>query len=275
MRIIFMRNLNLCLIALLFMMAGCNIGTKKNVGNSQPDKTKIENVACCDKGPLNELTDAEKAQGWQLMFDGKTNEGWRGYNKTNFPVAWVVEDGTLRCRGEESRGEPGKADGGDIIYSKQQFSNFDLRLEWKISVAGNSGIFYLAREVAGWPIYKSGLEMQILDNEKNPDSFRGKDGNRKAGSLYDLIPAKPQNAKPVGEWNSVEIICLQGKVVHRQNGAVVLEYELWTPKWNELVNHSKFQGLNPDWVNVAKEGLIGLQDHGNDVWFRNIKIRTL
>jgi len=270
-----MRKNNLFLIVLLFTISGCHIGTKKNVGNSQTDKTKIGNVACCEKGPPNELTDAEKAQGWQLMFDGKTNEGWRGYNKTNFPVAWVVEDSTLRCRGEESRGEAGKADGGDIVYSKQQFSNFDLRLEWKISEVGNSGIFYLAREVAGWPIYKSGLEMQILDNEKNPDSFRGKDGNRKSGSLYDLIPAKPQNAKPVGEWNSVEIICLQGKVVHRQNGVVVLEYELWTPKWNTLVNNSKFQGLNPDWANVAKEGLIGLQDHGNDVWFRNIKIRPL
>jgi hypothetical protein len=270
-----MRKNNIFLIVLLFTISGCHFGTKKNVGNSLADKTKIENVACCEKGPPNELTDAEKAQGWQLMFDGKTNEGWRGYNKTNFPVAWVVEDGILRCRGEESRGEAGKADGGDIVYSKQLFSNFDIRLEWKISEAGNSGIFYLAREVAGWPIYKSGLEMQILDNEKNPDSFRGKDGNRKSGSLYDLIPAKPQNAKPVGEWNSIEIICLQGKVVHRQNGTVVLEYELWTPKWNTLVNNSKFQGLNPDWANVAREGLIGLQDHGNDVWFRNIKIRAL
>jgi hypothetical protein len=270
-----MKKNKLYLIAMFFTISGCHFGTKKNVEISQTDKLKIINMACCEKGPLNELTDAEKAQGWQLMFDGKTSEGWRGYNKTDFPVAWVVEDGTLRCNGEESRGEAGKADGGDIVYSKQLFSNFDLRLEWKISEAGNSGIFYLAREVAGWPIYKSGLEMQILDNEKNPDSFRGKDGNRKSGSLYDLIPAKPQNAKPVGEWNSVEIICLQGKVVHRQNGAVVLEYELWTPKWNALVNNSKFQGLNPDWANVAKEGLIGLQDHGNDVWFRNIKIRAL
>jgi len=232
-------------------------------------------VACCEKGLLNQLTDAEKAQGWQLLFDGTTSLGWRGYNKTNFPDAWVVEDGTLRCCGEASRGEAGKADGGDLVYSKRLFSDFDLRLEWKISESGNSGVFYLAREVAGWPIYKSGLEMQILDNEKNPDSFRGKDGNRKAGSLYDLISAKPQNAKPVGEWNSIEIVCYHGKVVHRQNGAVVLEYELWTPKWNSLVNSSKFPGMNPDWANIAKEGVIGLQDHGNDVWFRNIKIRPL
>ena len=117
--------------------------------------------------------------------------------------------------------------------------------------------------------------MQILDNDKNPDSFRGRDGNRKAGSLYDLIPARPQNTRPAGEWNSVEIICLQGKVVHRQNGVQVLEYELWKPEWKATVSKSKFPGLNPDWENVSKEGVIGLQDHGNDVWFRNIKIRVL
>ena len=270
-----MKNFILLLMTSLFVVTSCRLGTKKSGGDSRTDKKQMESVTCCEKGPLNQLTDAEKAQGWQLMFDGITGEGWRGYNKTNFPAAWVVEGGILRCRGEKNRGEAGKADGGDIVYSKRLFSDFDLRLEWKISEAGNSGIFYLAREVAGWPIYKSGLEMQILDNEKHPDSSRGKDGNRKAGSLYDLIPAKPQNARPAGEWNSVEIICYHGKVVHRQNGAIILEYELWTPEWKVLVNKSKFPGLNPEWGNIAKEGVIGLQDHGNDVWFRNIKIRVL
>ena len=117
--------------------------------------------------------------------------------------------------------------------------------------------------------------MQILDNDKNPDASRGKDGNRKSGSLYDLFAANPQNARPVGQWNSIEIICLKGRVVHRQNGVKILEYELWTPEWKTAVKNSKFPGMNPDWENVSKEGVIGLQDHGNDVWFRNIKIRTL
>lgn len=270
-----MKRLFILLPGLLLLVAGCRIGTKNKGEISQADKKQLESVACCPQGPLNQLTDAEKAQEWKLLFDGTTTEGWRGYNKTNFPSAWVVEDGALRCKGEESRGEAGKADGGDIVYSKQLFSDFDLRLEWKISEGGNSGIFYLGREVAGWPIYKTALEMQILDNDKNPDSFRGKDGNRKSGSLYDLIPANPQNSKPNGQWNSVEIVCLQGKVVHRQNGVKILEYELWTPAWKELVKYSKFPGMNPDWENVAKEGVIGLQDHGSDVWFRNIKIRVL
>ena len=270
-----MKHLILVFIVSLFVIGGCRINTKKG-GNPSPSDNKLaESVPCCDKGPVNQLTDAEKAQGWLLLFDGKTSDGWRGYNKTNFPAAWVVEEGTLRCLAEESRDAAGKADGGDIVWAKQLFSDFDLRLEWKISEAGNSGIFYLGREVAGWPIYKSAPEMQILDNEKNPDSSRGKDGNRKAGSLYDIIPANPQNARPAGQWNSVEITCFHGKVVHRQNGAVILEYELWTPAWKALVNQSKFPGLNPDWENVAKEGVIGLQDHGNDVWFRNIKIRIL
>ena len=270
-----MKLLIFLMIASLFLIAGCRIGTKKSTDAPKTAKELMESAACCDKGPVNKLTDAEKAQGWLLLFNGTDSVGWRGYNKTNFPASWVVENGTLRCIREANRSEAGKADGGDIVYSKQLFSDFDLRLEWKIAEGGNSGIFYLAREVPDWPIYKSGLEMQILDNEKNPDSFRGKDGNRKAGSLYDLIPAKPQNAKPVGEWNSIEIICLNGKVVHRQNGVAVLEYELWTPEWKALVQNSKFQGLNPDWENIAKEGVIGLQDHGNDVWFRNIKIRAL
>jgi len=270
-----MKRFDILFVVSLLLVAGCRDGPKKSGRDSSADKKLLENVACCEQGPLNQLTDAEKAQDWQLLFDGITTEGWRGYNKANFPAAWIVENGTLRCRGEESRGEVGKADGGDIVYSKRMFSDFDLRLEWKIAESGNSGIFYLAKEVAGWPIYKSAPEMQILDNDKNPDSFRGKDGNRKSGSLYDLIAAKPQNARPAGEWNSVEIICLQGKVVHRQNGVKVLEYELWTPEWKTMVNQSKFPGLNPEWENVAKEGVIGLQDHGNDVWFRNIKIRVL
>jgi len=117
--------------------------------------------------------------------------------------------------------------------------------------------------------------MIVLDNEKHPDAKAGKDGNRQAGSLYDLIPAVPQNAKPAGEWNSVEVKVYKGSVWHYMNGEVVLEYHLWTPEWNELVAGSKFPGLNPDWANVASEGFIGLQDHGDDVWYRSIKIKEL
>lgn len=270
-----MRNIIVLFLSFSLLMAGCRMGSKKGGEGSVTVARAAESVECCEKGPVNQLTDAEKAQDWILMFDGITSAGWRGYNKTNFPAAWVVENGTLKCRGEKERGEAGKADGGDIVYAKRIFSDFDLRLEWKVSEAGNSGIFYLGREVTGWPLYKTAPEMQILDDQKNPDSFRGKDGNRKAGSLYDILPAIKTNTRPAGSWNSVEIICLHGKVVHRLNGVPVVEYTLWTPEWKTIVSKSKFPGLNPDWENVAKEGLIGLQDHGDDVWFRNIKIRAL
>jgi len=238
--------------------------------NAVPKKKE----AMKEKSAMNALTNEEKAQGWLLMFDGKTNEGWRGYNKPGFPAGWIIENGTLKCQ-DSGRGEAGATNGGDIIFAKQKFSNFHLKLEWKISEGGNSGVFYLGREVEGWEIYRTAPEFQLLDNDRHPDALLGKDGNRKASSLYDLIAAKPQNTKPAGEWNSIEIICYQGTVVHKQNGETVLEYHLWTPEWNALVKNSKFPELNPDWANVAKEGVIGLQDHGNAVWFRNIKIRSL
>lgn len=267
-----MKSYAILLFASVLLMAGCGIKAKKSEGKAD-GKDSVKSAACCDQASLNTLTDAEKSQGWILMFDGKSSAGWRGYDKKDFPVDWKVDDGTLHLKGS-GNGEAGATTGGDIIYDKK-FSNFDLKLEWKISEGGNSGIFYLAQEVPGKKIWQSAPEMQVLDNDRHPDAQLGKDGNRKAGSLYDLIPAKPQNAKPAGEWNSVEIMCYQGTVVHKMNGETILEYHLWTPEWNEMVKNSKFPSYNPDWANVAKEGYIGLQDHGNDVWYRNIKIRPL
>ena len=222
---------------------------------------------------LNKLTPAEVTAGWTLLFDGKTSTGWRGYNKKDFPKGWEVVDGAFHCIGTGT-GEAGSENGGDIIYDKK-LKNFDLKAEWKISKGGNSGIFILGQEVAGWPIWKTAPEMQVLDNDNHPDAMLGKDGDRKAGSLYDLIPAKPQNAKPYGQWNTSEIICFKGTIVFKQNGATVVEFHLWTEDWKKLVKDSKFPELNPDWANVAKEGYIAFQDHGDDVWYRNIKIKSL
>jgi len=211
-------------------------------------------------------------EGWTVLFDGTSTAGWRGYNKPAFPAqGWEIVDGTLHCIGSGA-GEAGGA-GGDIIYDKK-FSNFELSLEWKISEGGNSGIFILGQEIAGKPLYESAPEMQILDNEKHPDAKLGTNGNRMAGSLYDLIPANPQNTKPVGEWNQIGIICYQGTVVFKQNGANVVEFHLWTDAWKQMVANSKFKDW-PMFVDPAKEGYFGLQDHGNDVWFRNIKIKEM
>ena len=236
-------------------------------------KEKNETVKETTETTENKTMDKnDDSKDWIVLFDGTSSDGWRGYKKDHFPEAWKIEDGSIRCIGS-GRGEAGNKDGGDIIYDKK-FKNFTLSLEWKISEGGNSGIFYLGQEDLDY-IWKTAPEMQVLDNDKHPDAKLGIDGNREAGSLYDLIPAKPQNVKPVGEWNQVEITVYNGTVVHKQNGVNVVEYHLWTPEWNALVADSKFPGLNKDWADVANEGYIGLQDHGDDVWFKNIKIKEL
>ncbi|MBC8003955.1 MAG: DUF1080 domain-containing protein [Verrucomicrobia bacterium] len=256
--------------AIVIGLASCQGGQKKT--GEQENKDSVA-VATTEAPELNKLMAEEANSGWTLLFDGTTSNGWRGYNKTEFPKGWEIVDGTMHCIGTGT-GEAGAENGGDVIFDKK-FKNFQLKLEWKIQEGGNSGIFYLGQEVKDWPVYKTAPEMQILDNERHPDAMLGKDGNRQAGSLYDLIAAKPQNAKPAGEWNTVEIICFKGTVVHKQNGATVVEYHLWTDDWKKLVKDSKFPELNPDWANVAKEGYIAFQDHGDNVWFRNVKIKEM
>ncbi|MBN1340038.1 MAG: DUF1080 domain-containing protein, partial [Bacteroidales bacterium] len=183
---------------------------------------------------------------------------------------WTEEDGALRVAGSGM----GEAGGGGDIITVEKFGNFEFSVEWKVSEGGNSGIFYLAQEKEGQPIWKSAPEMQILDNERHPDAKLGVDGNRAAGSLYDLLPGKPEAVKPAGEWNEARIMVYKGTVVHWLNGVKLLEYHLWTDDWKNMTANSKFKDY-PDFVNPAQEGYIGLQDHGDDVWFRNIKIKRL
>lgn len=230
-------------------------------------------VACGSKGKKAEKAATAPEEKWITLFDGTSTAGWRKYDSTAFPSkGWDIVDGTLHCKGSGS-GEAGGPGGGDIIYDKK-FSNFELSFEWKISPGGNSGVFILAQEIPNEPIWKTGLEFQILDNDRHPDAQLGVNGNRKAASLYDLIPANPQNTKPAGEWNQAGILCYQGTVVFKQNGANVVEFHLWTEDWKKLIENSKFKDF-PGFQNPAHEGYIGLQDHGNDVWFRNIKIKEM
>ena len=217
-----------------------------------------------------------------VLFDGTSLDGWRGYNRADVPARWIIEEGALKIIGGGG-GEAQKADGGDLIFDRK-FKNFELSLEWKVSKGGNSGIFYLAQEVPNKPIYISAPEYQILDNVNHIDGNLGVDSNRQSASLYDMIPAKPQNSKPFGEWNTAKIIVFKGTVIHYQNDVPVVEYHLWTDHWKEMVDNSKFSqsGHFADtydyMLNVGgedQEGYIGLQDHGDDVWFRNIKIKIL
>lgn len=222
-------------------------------------------------------TDSVEAvdDGWITLFDGTSFDGWRGYGRTDVPAAWTIEDGAIKINGS-GKGEAGAQDGGDIIYDRK-FKNFELTFEWKVSEGANSGVLYLAQEIEGEPIWKSAPEYQVLDNERHPDAKLGKDNNRQSASLYDLIPAVPQNSKPAGEWNMGGILVYRGTVVHSQNGENVVEYHLWTDDWKKLIEGSKFKGWE-DFINAGgenQEGYIGLQDHGDDVWFRNIKIKVL
>jgi len=247
-------------LAMSFAFHGCQQKSKEG----QEEEAKATETS--------EAKEEASDEDWITLFDGSSVDNWKGYHKDSFPEAgWkITEDGYLQCIGS-GKGEAG-GKGGDII-TRETYDDFELELEWKISEGGNSGIFIMAQELEGQPIWKSAPEMQILDNEKHPDARLGKDGNRQAGSLYDLIPAKPQNAVPAGGWNKVKIIKYQGTVVFFQNGEQVVEFHLWTDKWNDMVENSKFAEF--EHFGKHSEGHIGLQDHGNDVWFRNIRIKTL
>ena len=231
------------------------------------------------------------AEVFHVLFNGNADmQGWRGYGKDYIPSRWTVEDGCIKFSGTGS-GEGQTGEGGDLIFA-HQFKNFTLELEWKISKGGNSGIFYLAKETAVknedgslkmQPIYISAPECQVLDNENHPDSFLGVDGNRKASSLYDMIPCKPQNAKPYGEWNKVRIMVYKGTVIHTQNDVNVVEYHLWTPQWTDMLQASKFSAekwpIGFELLNNCggdeHKGYIGVQDHGDDVWYRNIRVKVM
>lgn len=222
----------------------------------------------------------KNADGAYVLFDGTSLEGWRGYNKENVPAKWSIEDGALKF----SKNPTGvaDADGGDIIFA-YDFQNFEFEFEWKISNSGNSGAFVLAKEVKDEPIYISAPEYQLLDNENHPDAKMGENGNRKSGSLYDMIPAKPQNCNPVGEWNKAKIVVNNGTVTHYQNGVKVVEYSFGTPEWTALLQKSKFSQdkwplafeLLNNLGGDTKSGVIGFQDHGDDVWLKNITVKVL
>jgi alpha-3'-ketoglucosidase len=234
-------------------------------------ETEVETETTMNNEIPNTLSQSEIDDGWILLFDGKTAYNFRGYNAEAFPEkGWEIVDGTIHVK-SSGKGEAGG--GGDII-TRNKYKNFELSLEWKVSEGGNSGIFYLAQEKPDQPIWKSAPEMQILDNDKHPDAKLGVDGNRAAGALYDLIPGNKEVVKPAGEWNKVKVLVYKGTVVHTVNGTNVLEYHLWTDDWKNMVLNSKFKDY-PDFLNTADEGYIGLQDHGDDVWFRNIKIKEL
>jgi hypothetical protein len=198
---------------------------------------------------------------WTVLFDGKSTDAWRGFKQENFPdKAWKVEGATLRS--------VVGADAQDIITT-EKYRNFELELEWKVAPGANSGIIYL---VSGDfdQTWKTGLEMQVLDDSKHPD---GKDPKTSAGSLFGLIAPVNKVLHQVGNWNKVRLTVLNGRVEHWLNGKKVLVYELGSDQLQRLVAGSKFKAF-PQFAQ-NREGTIALQHHGDEVWYRAIRIRTL
>ncbi len=206
----------------------------------------------------NTLTPVERQAGWQLLFDGVSTRGWRNYLKQDISAGWQVVDGALTRMGPA----------GDII-SLEKYRNFELSIDWKISSGGNSGIFY--RGIEGpEAIYFSAPEMQVLDDLRHAD---GKSRLTSGGAAYGLYPAPGGAVKPVGEWNTARVLVLGNHVQQWLNGVSMADYQLHSVDWKGLVAASKFQQW-PEYGQAA-EGYIGLQDHGDLVAFRNIKIRLL
>jgi hypothetical protein len=243
-----------------FLMTGCESNQQSNA--TQDTTAQETNSMASDLQKVNTLSGQEKEEGWQLLFDGKNLDSWRGFKKESVPAGWTVEGDAIYFTGESN---------GDII-TKNQYENFELALEWKISEGGNSGIFFNVVEDEKYgAVYHTGPEMQVLDDERHPDA-KENPNKRIAGSNYDLYePSARANA--AGEWNAVKLIVNNKTVQHWMNGEKAIEYKIGSDKWKEDVKKSKFVSM-PDY-GLASKGHLALQDHGDKVWFRNIKIRPL
>jgi len=216
---------------------------------------------------VNTLTAQEKKAGWKLLFDGTDKAGWHTYLKNEATASWKVVDGALTT--DEAAKKNG-AEGGDLV-TNDEYENYDLQLEWKISEGGNSGIIFSVHEDPKFgATYLTGPEMQVLDDARHPD---GKISKHNSGDLYDMKKSVSNAAKPVGEWNKARILKKDGHLTFWLNGTKTVETTIGSDEWKELLANSKFK----NWKGFGEyaKGHIALQDHGDQVWYRDIKIRVL
>lgn len=221
-------------------------------------------LSACILLAVTQITKAQK--GFKPLFDGKTTTGWHTYNKTTVGSAWQVQDGALHL----DPAKKGQDGGGDLVTDKE-YSNFHLKLDWKVAPKSNSGIIFFVHEDPKFhATYSTGPEMQVLDNDGHPD---GKITKHRSGDLYDLIKSYSEPVKPVGEWNTAEIISKNGKLTLILNGVKTVNTTLWDENWKALIAGSKFAKW--EGFGTYKIGKIALQDHGDEVWFKNILIKEL
>lgn len=211
-----------------------------------------------------EMTTKEENDGWEVLFDGKTTGGWHTYLQEKAGAGWKVEEGALAF-------DPSAENGGGDLVTDREFEDYELSLEWKISAGGNSGIIFNVHEDPKYTAtYLTGPEMQVLDNKEAADN---KLDNHLAGALYDMIDVGREVARPAGEWNEARIRMQDRHLTLWLNGTKTAEVTIGSDEWNELIAQSKFH----DWKEFGtyEKGRIALQDHGNKVWYRNIKIKEL
>jgi cytochrome c len=225
--------------------------------NALPKDRPLEMRPVPPRPPQNQLSAAEKSAGWKLLFDGRSLAGWRNFKKEGAVKGWEAIDGALVRTG----------DGGDIV-TDAAYQDFELSLEWRVPAGGNSGVFFHVED-AGSYVWESGPEMQVLDNDGHPD---GKNPMTSAGSNYALHAPERDLTRPVGMWNEARLVVKGPHVEHWLNGEKQVEYELWTPEWTESVAGSKFAKMPR--YGRAQTGRIALQDHGDRVEFRNVKLRV-
>lgn len=218
----------------------------------------------------NTLTPDEEAAGWQLLFDGVSTDGWRGWNQDAFPeTGWMVVDGDLVVFASDGS-EAGL--GGDIV-SEGVFGDFELVFDFNVSPVGNSGVFYRVVEAEGHDMWHVAPEYQVLDDTAYIEMGTMDMYTHLTGDNYDLHSSSVAASNPIGEWNHARIVVDGPHVEHWLNGVMTVSYELWSPEWEELVAGSKFAPY-PQYARAA-EGRIGIQDHGHEIRYRNIKIRPL
>lgn len=253
-------------ISLLVALSACEV--EENSAEATPGPTIAETQP-------NTLSAEEASEGWVLLFDGDSFEGWRGYRKDEVPTEhWKVEDGSIHkiASGDVPLMADGQPQQGGDIITLSKYENFELSFEWKVALGANSGIKYnVIEEMSDQnPL---GFEYQVLDDDNHPDAKMGNGTNRTASGLYDLISPQNKAVKPVGQWNHGRILFngLHGE--HWLNGEKVLEYDLDTPRMDSLLAASKYAPI--EGFGDKKAGHVVLQDHNDDVWFRNIKIREL
>ena len=217
----------------------------------------------------NTLTDTEVRDNWQLLFNGKDFTGWHAFKQKTVGDNWIIDPTEQAIQVHKAEGSTTHGQGD--LTTDGEYENYELRLDWKISACGNSGIIYNILEIDSLSAtYQSGPEMQVLDNTCHPDA---KIIKHRAGDLYDMISCSVENVKPAGEWNSIRLICNNGKVEHWQNEQKLVEYDQNAPTWKTMIAGSKFKTM--PYFGTSRKGKIALQDHGDKVWYRNIKIRKL